>query len=199
MNINPAIQTNALGSFSVQSEGVIVGTAYPDPSTRFALAGGILDNSETMPIWGGVACEELIPSSAAASPNPSLGGHIKRATTVAQINGFTVFDQNYAAINAPQSPVPQTSIGGFVAFYRLGSGARIALEMDPALAIEGDPITQQVSWDFVNQKLVVFATTALPVRVLRTFTGNCMAPVWSGLPNQFLTWNRNAAAAIVLL
>ena len=200
MNINPAIMTNALGSFNIESTGVIVGTAYPDPAARYALAGGILDNSEVLPMWGGLPIQETIPSTPIASPRPELGGHIKRATTNAQIMGFSVFDQNYAAISAPQSQVPQTGVGGLVNFYRLGSGIRIALELDPALAtaLEGDPITQQVSWDFVNNRITTFATNALPVRILRTFAGNCMAPVFNA-GTQFLNWNRNAAAAIALI
>jgi hypothetical protein len=198
MNINPAIMTNAAGSFSIHSDGVICGTAYPDPATRFALAGGILDDTETLPMWGGVAIDETIPSTGIASPRPELGGHIKRAVDDAHISGFSVYDQNYAAINAPQSQAPQTGPGGFVAFYRLGCGQRVALELDPALAtsLEGDPILQQIGWDFVNQRIIT--GTGLNVRVIRTFASNCMAAFYTPA-NQFLNWNRNAAAAICIL
>jgi hypothetical protein len=198
MNINPAIMTNAAGSFIIQSDGVICGTAYPDPATRFAHSGGILDDSETLPMWGGVAIDELIPGTGVASPRAELGGHIKRAADETHLSGFCVFDQNYAAINAPQSQAPQTGPGGFVAFYRMGSGARVALELDPSLAtgLEGDPITQQVGWDFVNQRIIT--GTGLLVKIIRTFPGNCMAAVYTPA-NQFLNWNRNAAAAICIL
>jgi hypothetical protein len=37
--INPYVQTNAAGSFNIETTGVIVGTAYPDPASRFYLSG----------------------------------------------------------------------------------------------------------------------------------------------------------------
>lgn len=207
ITINPYIQTSAVGSFSLSADGVICGTAWPDPAARFALSGGILDESEVLPMWGGVAINELIPATPVNSPGapiPELGGHIVRATTEAEIVGWSVFDQNYAAINAPQSPVPQTANGGFVSYYRLGCGIRIAVPLDPALALEGAPVNAPVGWDFDNQWLTVGAA-GLPVRVLRVWPGGCMAPIYDGGPTAappgqgFLDWDRNAAAAIILL
>jgi len=197
----PYAQSNFPGSFRITADGLIVGTALPDPATRFSLAGGVLDNSETLPMWGGIAIEELIPTdNPSSSPLTILGGHIKRATTVAQITGFSVFDQNYAAINSPSSPVPQTGAWGLVNFHRLGSGQRLVLEIDPALvSLYGDPITQQVSWDFSAQRIIAFATTALVgVKILTVVGSNCMAPSYNSGTGA-LTWNANAAAAIVEL
>jgi hypothetical protein len=202
ITINPNVQTNALGSFVLESDGVITGTAYPDPATRFALAGGILSPNEVLPLWGGLPINELVPTSSLTEPRPELGGVIVRAAADAEIIGFSVFDQNYAAVNTPQSPVPQTAPGGFVSFYRLGSGARIAVEIDPALALEGLPVNSAVGWDYVANRLIAGAATPLPIRVLRVWPGNCMAPLYDGGPPTapgFLTWNRNAAAAIILI
>jgi hypothetical protein len=205
--LNPNIQTNALGSFMIESDGVITGTAWPDPAARFALSGGILAADEPLPIWGGVAITELIPSNVYVpggpfNPRAELGGVIRRATSDADLIGWSVFDQNYAAINTPQSPVPQTAPGGFVAFYRLGCGIRIAVPMDPGLVAEGQPVNTPVSWDYTNQWLGT-GGTALPVRLIRTWPGGCMAPEYDGGPaaggQGFLTWNRSAAAAIILL
>jgi hypothetical protein len=209
ITLNPNIQTNAVGSFVGESDGLICGTAWPDPAARFALSGGILDDTEVMPIWGGVAVTELVPGGVWVAggpyfPRPELGGRIKRATSDADLHGFAVFDQNYAAVNTPQSPVPQTAPGGFVSFYRLGCGIRIAVEMDPGLVVEGQPINTPISWDFTNNYLTA-GGTALPIRVLRTWAGNCMAPLYDGGPTAvppapgFLTWNRDAAGAIILL
>ena len=206
ITISPNIQMTALGSFVLESDGVITGTAWPDPSTRYALAGGVLDESEVLPMWGGLPIQELIPFRANAAPlqaRPELGGHIKRAIDVATITGFSVFDQNYAAINTPQSPVPQTDRGGFVSYYRLGSGARIAVPMDPAMVLEGLPVNYAaIAWDFTNNWLTGGAGFA-GIRVIRTWPGNCMAPVYDGGPaaggQGFLTWDRNAAAAIIIL
>ena len=203
--INPILQTNALGSFVGESDGLVVGTAYPDPSYRNWLSGGILDATETLPMWGGIAISELIPTATPApQPRFELGGRIKRATTYSgtaagSLTGFSVYDQNYALVNSPQSPVPSGSNGMLVNFYRLGSNARVALEIDPALvSAEGGLISQQFSWDFTNQKIIAFATTALNVRVLTIQVGNCMTAVYNS-GTGFVTWNRSASAAVCLL
>lgn len=155
---NPYATTNATGSFTVDSTGYIQGTALDSPNTRNNLAGGVLAQTETIPMWGGVGISEVVPGATGA-PNSAMGGTITRATTqtvtsAGGLTGFSVFDQNYAGVNTPQSPVPLTPSGGGVHFYRMGSGARIAVAIDPSLvSLEGNIITQQVSWDFNNQVL----------------------------------------------
>jgi hypothetical protein len=203
LTLNPVVQTNAPGMFSIESDGLIVGTAYPDPAARFALSGGWLATTETLPMFGGVAIGEGIPQEQSAGPpfktDVSLGGIITRAADYAHLTGFSVFDQNYAAINSPQSPCPSVSPGMLVNFYRLGSGARVALAIDPTLiSLEGGLITQQVSWDFVNEKIIAFATTALNVRILAVKATRCMVPVYTS-GTGFVTWNYNGAAAVCLL
>lgn len=206
---NPYIQTNAPGMFTIESDGLIVGTAYPDPAARFALAGGWLASTETLPMFGGVGISENVPTEPGTTGPPTLpltplGGSIVRATAepgtaAGTLTGFSVFDQNYAAVNNPQSPVPQVGNGGLVNFYRLGSGARVALAIDPTLiSLEGGVITQQVSWDFTNQKIIAFATAALPVKILQVKSTGCMVPVYSSTTG-FVTWNYNGAAAVCLL
>jgi hypothetical protein len=206
---NPYIQTSAAGMFNIESDGFIVGTAMPDPATRFALSGGWLAAAETLPMYGGVAINESVPterSTAPATPTRpdiALGGVIARATTLAagagSVTGFSVFDQNYAAVNTPQSPVPSVGNGGLVNFYRMGSGARVALAIDPALVtLEGGLITQQVSWDFSLQRIIAFATTALAVRILQIKSSGCMVPVYTS-GTGLITWNYNGAAALCLL
>jgi hypothetical protein len=198
-SINPNATTNAAGSFNVQSRGLIVGTAYPDPSTRFALSGGILATTETLPMFGGVGIGENIPGAGAKPTDSSLGGTIVRATGGTNLTGFSVFDQNYSAINAPESPVPQTLSGGLVNFYRLGSGARVALAIDPSLAsLEGGLITQQVSWDFTNQRVIAFDGTALPVKILLVDIGNSWVPVYNA-GTGFVTWNMSGSACVALI
>jgi hypothetical protein len=199
--LNPLIQTNAPGMFSIESDGFIVGTAMPDPAARFALSGGWLATTETLPMFGGVAIGESVPLERppVTRADVALGGIITRAADYAHLTGFSVFDQNYAAVNSPQSPVPTTDKGGLVNFYRLGSGARVALAIDPTLiSLEGGLITAQISWDFVNQKIIAFATTALNVRVLSIKASGCMVPVYTS-GTGFTTWNYNGAAALCLL
>jgi hypothetical protein len=187
--------------FNIESDGYIVGMAEPDPSTRFALAGGWLATTETLPMFGGVGISENIPQERppVSRADVALGGTIARATAEANLTGFSVFDQNYAAVNSPQSPVPTVGSGGLVNFYRLGCLARVALAIDPTLiTLEGTLITSQVSWDFTNQKIIAFATTALPVKIIRIKSSGCMVPVYTS-GTGFTTWAYNGAAALCVL
>lgn len=156
----PYSTTNAAGSFSVQSAGLVQGTFYDDPSVRFALALGSLSSNALSPIWGGVAITESI---APLTSDGSEGGTIIQATAQSNLTGFSVFNQAYSFVASPQSQAPSAgSAGATVPFFRLGSGARIAVAMDPSLvSLSGGLITQQVSWDFNNQVLQPYdASTA---------------------------------------
>jgi hypothetical protein len=208
ISINPQVTTNAAGSFGVTWDGLMQGTAMPAPNAMLNLAGGLVATAETDPMYGGIAISENIPlnpGSPPTTPDPSLGGYVARATNVSvvgaalSVTGFTVFDQDYSMINSPGSQVPLASAGMSVHFYRLGSGARIVVAIDPALVnLYGTIITNQVTWDFVNQRIIAFATTALPVKVLKVMPTNCMTVTFtpgSGVAN----WNRNGAAAVILI
>lgn len=196
ISINPGLTTNARGSFNVQSLGFIQGMALDDPAIRNALAGGYLGSAETIPMWGGVAVRENI-----AAVTESRGPEIIRAATNALITGFSVFNQNHAAINTPQSPVPLTPSGMLVNFYRLGSGARIPLKIDPALvSLEGSIITTQVSWDFVNQRIIAYdaGVGALDVRALEVAVGNSLTVTFDA-ETGFATWDTGGTVAIALI
>lgn len=168
---NPMLTTVASGSFSVASTGYIQGIQLDDPAVRFALAGGILADSETIPMWGGVGIYEKVAGNASAGyvgspggPLSETGGLVGRATALTGstgLMGFSVFNQAYGMINTPQSPVPLAGSKMSVNFLRLGSGARIAVKCDPSLAALGgvSPITQAVAWDFVNQQLIPQVTS----------------------------------------
>ena len=163
---NPYVTVNALGSFNVTSAGLVQGLPLDDPSVRNYLAGGILATSETLPMWGGVGISEAVAGGTGYT-NTAPGNIITRATTNTAtstngLTGFSVFSQDYAMVNSPQSPVPLIGSGGLVNFYRLGSGARIPVAMDPSLvSAQGTIISQQVSWDFNDQFLTAYdASTA---------------------------------------
>jgi hypothetical protein len=177
VTINPLATTNAASTFLTTTAGFIQGTALDSPAVRYELAGGILASSETLPMWGGIGVSEAVPGLS-TNPVANLGGQITRATnvsggfggagavptgpgTVGNLTGFSVFDQDYAAISSPQSPVPLVPSGGLVNFYRLGSNARIVVACDAALAatlIAGGtvPVTTNVSWDFGGQQLAPY-------------------------------------------
>lgn len=151
ISYNPVLTTNGAGLFSATSNGLIQGVAMDDPSIRNSLAAGILATTETLPMWGGVAIFEDIP---AIGMDGALGGNIGRATAIANLTGFSVFNQAHAWINTPQSECPSAGAGMTIPFYRLGSGARIPVACDPSLiSLDGGLVTQQVSWDFNNQRL----------------------------------------------
>ena len=157
---NPFITTSGNGLFDTpSSNGLVQGTAYPDPATIWALRRGWLSASETIPMWGGVAIYEDIPGTT-GDPRTALGVKVGRAATIAAINGFSVFDQAYAMVNNPQSPVPLAATYGQVMSYRMGSGARIAVACDPGLvSLFGSAISTQVSWDVTNQILIPYLGT----------------------------------------
>jgi hypothetical protein len=163
INFNPLLTTTAAGGFSVQADGLFQGTAFDDPAIRNALAGGLLATSETLPMWGGVGIYENVSPSAGF--DVSMGGQLGRATSITggskNLTGFSVFNQAHAWITSPQSRVPLAATGMTVPFYRLGSGARIAVQIDPSLvSLEGGLITQSVSWDFNAQVLAPLASAA---------------------------------------
>jgi hypothetical protein len=166
ITFNPSVTTNASGSFNVSADGLIQGTAFDDPSTRFRLRGGILAADETLPMWGGVGIYELVAGAVgAALPQHALGGTVGRANSLAaqaakQLLGFSVFDQAVNAINTPQSPVPLLASGMGVHYYPLGSLARIAVAADPSLiSLDGGVTSALVSWDFTAQRLIPYSAT----------------------------------------
>jgi hypothetical protein len=157
----PYATTNAAGSFSVQSAGYVQGVYMDDPATRWALAIGTLSANATGPVWGGMAISESVAPS--TGYDRTQGGTIVAATAVGNLTGFSVFNNAYAWPGSPQSPVPTAGASGMtVPFFRMGSGARIAVAMDPSLvSLNGNLITQNVSWDFNNQVLQPYdASTA---------------------------------------
>lgn len=193
ISLNPNATTNAAGGFSTNTDGYIQGNALNDPAVRYQLSGGVLAAAETIPMWGGVGIAEAVPAGA-------LGGNITRAANLAALTGFSVFDQNYAAINTPQSPVPLIGSGGMVNFYRFGTNARLAVACDPALvSLVNGSVKAQVSWDFTNQLLIAYdGANALPVKILDINVAGSMTVTWDAV-NKVATWNRAGSVAIILL
>jgi hypothetical protein len=167
ISFNPLVTTNVQGSFSVQSDGYNQGVALDDPQIRNSLVGGPLAATEVLPMWGGVAISEFIP---ATGVNSSVGSNIARATALTTgsnpISGFSVFNQATSWVTSPQSECPSAAAGMTIPYYRLGSGARIALAVDPSLiSLGGGLTTQQVSWDFSAQRLVPYEASGTAVSI----------------------------------
>lgn len=186
VSINPMATTNAAGLFSVTTDGMVQGAIMDDPVARFALATGFVDPAETLPMWPGIAISESIPagsSLANGTPDRAYGPPLKRATTVTPgtggITGFTCLNQMHAGIVTPQNKVP--SLGSYMTspFFRLGSGARMALACDPSLqSVLGGSTKQQVSWDFNNQIITAYDAST-PTYSLTSITSNYAASVYT--------------------
>jgi hypothetical protein len=203
ITINPGTITTALGTFSVSLDGYIQGFAEDDPSTRVWLTGGQLDPAETLPMWGGVPIQELLYNP--TNINSSLKATVKRATSAATTTGFSVFNQDHAMINTPQSPVPLASNYMLVNLYRLNTNARIICACDPALAATlaaAAIMPTAFNWDATNGWITLgtggSGGWALPttLKVVGFNTGNSMTVSYAS-GTGFATWNR-AGSAIVL-
>lgn len=151
---NPNNTTVMQGAFDASSYGLVQGDVMPDPAIIYKKASGFLAQSETLPMWAGVGIYTDVPNPA-NGPLTALGSQVGRATSLSNLLGFSV--ASYGQINSPQSPVPLAASGMQVQYFRLGSGARLVLQADSALAsLEGGLTNQLVSWDFVNQKLIPY-------------------------------------------
>ncbi|HCE8854856.1 TPA: hypothetical protein NHV36_000018 [Klebsiella michiganensis] len=159
LSLNPMATTNAAGSFGVQSDGFIQGVALDDPANRFNLASGTVAATETKPLWGGLPIAELLPG-VKSSPR---GSTIRRAVSLAELEGFTVFNQAHNGLTTPQSPVPLYASGMSVSFYRLGSNMRVPLKASVqvvALGTAGASVKTALAWDFVNDRVTTAAAAA---------------------------------------
>ncbi|HCI9669338.1 hypothetical protein ACKLLO_25395 [Klebsiella pneumoniae] len=159
LSLNPMATTNAAGSFGVQSDGFIQGVALDDPANRFNLASGTVAATETKPLWGGLPVAELLPG-VNSSPR---GSTIRRAVSLAELEGFTVFNQAHNGLTTPQSPVPLYASGMSVSFYRLGSNMRVPLKASSAvvaLGTNGASVKTPLAWDFVNNQVTTAAAAA---------------------------------------
>jgi hypothetical protein len=213
INLNPIQTTNASGTFTITLDGLVQGMAMDDPSARNWLTGGILASTETLPMFGGIPITEVFPPAAGAAGymDPSLQTLIRRATAgfispyvAGMMTGVSVFNQNFAAINTPQSPVPMTDLGMSVHLYRFGTNARIAMAMDPAMTPPGGsiwPVAPLVlAWDVANQRVTQVAAGNLlfppHVKLVDYNVGNSMTVVYN-LATGFATWNRTGNACVL--
>lgn len=177
-------QVNAAGAFTTSTSGVVQGVQTDDPETRWSLRSGVLAQTETLPMWGGVLIYENVPNLAAGNPDSSLGSTVGRATTLTATStggasGFALFNQAHFMPLTAQSPVPMSASGMAVHYQRLGSGARIAVAADPDLvSLEGGVVGANVSWDFNNQLLQPYdASTATFAINTATWSANVLTVV----------------------
>lgn len=162
ITINPNLTSNARGTFGVDWNGLIQGVAMDDPSARNALSGGVVAAGEALPMWGGIGVYNTVPADTTGGTRGGAYGRATLLTGAKALTGFSVFNQNHSAINSPQSEVPLIAAGMTGNYYELGSGARIAVKIDPALvSLSGGLITAPVSWDFNGQMLSAYVASYL--------------------------------------
>ena len=197
LNVNPVVQTNVSGFFTVDTTGQYQGVFLDDPALRNELDGGFLSSSATDPIWGGCAITATNPTP--SSQAPQLGKEIALATAETNLTGFTVFNQGTAMLMSAQSRVPLSFQGMGVNFVALGSGLRVIVNCDPtlALALEGEAVNKQVQWDFTNQKLIAYTSgTALPVQIDRVYVGNSFSVDYVSATG-FANWASGASVVAI--
>ena len=193
ISLNPMATTNAKGLFSTNSNGFTQGDALDDPAVKFALAGGTLSTSATVPLWGGIPIAESIADSV-------LGNTVLQATASVVPTGIAVFNQAFAGITTPQSTAPLYSPGMSVNFYRFGSGARIPLALNPAsVTLDGDLISTTVYFDYTNNWVTTVqpgSQPALPVQVLKISTQNNKTVSYSSVTGN-ANWATDGLIAVV--
>lgn len=194
ISFDPNLTTAPQSSFLAQTQGYVQGDFVDDPSSRMYLNSGVIAAAVTQPVWGGMILEELVPTTGEGA----LGSDLALAAGYTTATGMSVFNQASNMIIVPGNSV-QTSVAGMtISYFRFGSGARIRVQASSALltAVEGNPINTQVSWDFTNQILVPFSTTALPVQVLSVNSNSKIVNYNSG--TGAVTWTTGIVAEILI-
>ena len=174
INFNPMLTTSPANTFLAQTEGYVQGAFFSDsPADRLSLLAGKIASTVTGSVWGGMALTENV-----AAPNTSIGNSLVMAVSDATLTAFSVFNQANNMIIVPGNSVQQAVAGMSMSYFRMGSGASIAVQCDPTLAANADlgATNQQVSWDFVNHLLVPYT----PGYSANTITGAVWAATAGG-------------------
>lgn len=185
---NPYVSGNFPDTFVQDSKGFVQGTYAANAVSKNLLTVGKLASTETLPMWGGVAVQELMAT------DESGVNQIKRATNYATTTGFSVSAQTYHALVTTDNTVPVVPVGSDVQFFRLGSKARIYLPIDPALDLTTLQIGEPVSFDFTTGEIIAFDTTALNVKVLRIIQNSLTVSYDTGTGNA--TWYIDPVAEV---
>lgn len=206
ITISPFATNQPQDSFLLQTQGLIQGMMYDDPTARLELAGGVLGSTETVPMWGGRAISEYVNYAGANSdglgPQVYSGSVLYTGTSGAVVTGFSVYNQANSMVITPGQTAPQAGVGNYVAFMRFGSNARIAVQIDPALvttliATPG-PIAQGLYWNTTTYLVTTTSSGAvlLPqtVKLLSINTNSKLVSYNSG--THAVTWTTGTLAMI---
>jgi len=195
ISFNPALTTSPQHSFLVETEGYIQGSLFDDdPAIRLSLFSGLIAAGVTQPVWGGMALSETVPTANANQ----FGANLLLATAETNVTAFSMYNQAYSSMIVPGNSAPIAVAGNTTTYFKLKSNAQIVVQCSAALvtAVEAGFTNQQVSWDFVNQMLIPFSTTALPVQIQRVNTNSKIISYNSS--TGAVTWITGNAAVILI-
>jgi hypothetical protein len=205
LTYNPAAVTVAANLFNSTTDGAVQGFYQDDPAIRYQLRSSVLAPSQSTAIWGGCGITVTLPTvgNVAGDSASSLKAWIKLATAVANLTGFTVWNQSLATVLNPSvtAPIPLaangdgTNPGGAINFFELGSNAQIWVQCTSAVAttLAGGAINQTVYWDYTNQRLATTGTGAISVKVVDLVLNNNALVVNSAGTG----WTTNGSAALI--
>lgn len=193
ISFNPQATTSPQNTFAAQTSGYVQGAFVDDPVAIQWLVAGAVASNASAPLWGGLPITETI---AAANSN-ALGNIISAAGTIGAITGFMINNQAYNGIITPSSNVPLFTANMSVAFFRLGSGARLVVQVSAGAvaSLQSQAINEQLGWDFTNNVLTTYSSgTALPVKLISLNTNSKIVSYNSG--TGAANWTAGAAAVI---
>lgn len=139
--------------------------------------------------------QEFVPTT-----DNVLGSTIANADASSAPTAFVVFNQAFAGLTTPQSNAPAFLPGMSVNYYRLGSGARIPVALDPAsITLEGDLVSTTVYWNYTDNWLTTTqpgTQAAVPVKVLRVSTANNKTVSYSSVTG-YANWATDGIVALI--
>ena len=207
ISINPYVQGNFAGTFFASSDGYTQGDLLDDPSTFDSyLARGLVSESATQPMWGGLAITETMasgsPGVGVTTPAADLGSILTPAATLAALTGFTTLTRSTALLVSAQSRAPSAPAGGSINFVRLGTPARVVVGVSAAAytAWLGGNTAPAVYWDTVNLVVTNAAGSGIigpipNVNVLAVQQNSRVVSYTS--PNA--NWTENGSVAVLML
>jgi hypothetical protein len=151
ITFNPNATTGVNNAFNVSSGGYVQGTSLADPANRYNLEGGVVNSTQSTPLWGGLPLALAVPTLGSNAQGPLLNA----AGSLAAINAWSLFDMASAGIITPTSNVPLYTSGTSLNFARPGSNLRIVVPVyaSDVNGLQGAAPNVALYWDPTNLRL----------------------------------------------
>ena len=189
--------TVASSAFLLNSDGYVQGTLVGKFPDRFQIEGGVVAPTQLTPLYGGLPISLAVKSPTALGSS-GLGEVASLATASANIAGWCVFDQAAAGVITPFSNVPLYYANNSLNFVRSGSGAWVALPVNPAAVntIAGASSTLPIFWNFAAGYVDVAGTGALGVQIVSLSITSKTVTYSAGPP---ITANWAASGSVIVV